>query len=156
MLIAERWEVSVLEAIIIYLSAGAPFGALAFFSRKASGLPPLIHSIIATVGWPIIGAQRIYRKVRRRGDQKLIAAASDEPLEVLRSLTAEVPIEPADIFNIAGHPNPWLATVCYSRSRKKLIRSHIERLTPRESHLAGHEDELPVASVPPVAATVGT
>ena len=44
---------------------------------------------------------------------------------------AEAPTEPAELFAIAGHPNPWLATNCNARARRKVIGSHLDRLSTR-------------------------
>jgi hypothetical protein len=119
--------VSLLEAIIIYLSAGAPFGVLVFFSQRSTARIRIVYALLATFAWPIVGGNRLYRSFWRRADRNDTFHEA-EPLEVLQSLIDEVPVEPAELFEIAGHPNPWLATSCYTRSRKRVIRSHIDRL----------------------------
>lgn len=155
MLIAGKRPVSVLEAIIIYLSAGAPFGALEFFSRKASGRSPFLHSIFATVGWPIIGAKRLFLRAQRYTSHAPLAVRDDQPLEVLKSLLDEAPVEPAELFEIAGHSNPWIATVCYTRSRNKVICSHIDRLRP-ESTIQATENEPHASNRPAETAALGS
>ncbi|HQU92582.1 MAG TPA: hypothetical protein PLK77_09810 [Pyrinomonadaceae bacterium] len=118
---------SFFEALIIYLSAGAPFGVLVFFSQRTSTRTAVGYSILATAAWPIVAARRLARSLSRREDRKRTSSDAS-PIEVLEDLAHEVPSETLELFEIAGHPNPWLATNCYSRSRKKVILSHIDRL----------------------------
>lgn len=122
---------SLVEALIIYLSAGAPFGVLVFFSQKNSRAASVVYSLLATIAWPIFGGYRVYRSLyRRRISNSNVVSAFESQADVIRlleRLSVEVPTKDAELFAIAGHPNPWLATNCYVRSRKKVIDSHRER-----------------------------
>ncbi len=120
------------EALIIYLSAGAPFGALVFFSRRSARALAVFYAIVATFAWPIFGSYRIYRSIVRRKDQSPHVAGEVASADLLEGLLKEVPVESAEIFEVAGHPNPWLATNCYARSRKKVIQAHIDRIPADE------------------------
>jgi len=136
--------VSLFEALMIYLSAGAPFGVLVFFSQRPPTLSAAAHSVLATVGWPVIAGQRIYRSVVRRNDRQQVRGDVSE-LEVLHGLAKEVPVETAELFEIAGHSNPWLATNCYARSRKNVVRSHIDRL---EVATSSSDEEFEITGIP--------
>ena len=86
----------------------------------------------ATLGWPIFGSYRIYRAITRRKNKVPHVDGEVAPADLLQSLLKEVPVESAELFEIAGHPNPWLATNCYTRSRKKVIQSHLDRIPADE------------------------
>ena len=133
---------SLFEALIIYLSAGAPFGVLVFFSQRTPPRTAVLYSLIATVAWPIVAAQRVFRSFSIREDR---TPTETSLLEVLHGLADEVPGETAELFEIAGHPNPWLATNCYVRSRKKVVRSHIDRL---EATTPAVMEEIEIARIP--------
>ena len=121
---------SFIEVIIIYLSAGAPFGVLMVFSRRSNSVWTVVfYGLLATLGWPVLGGFRFYRALTRATDRRTIGHSDDEMLEVLTGLSEEVPTEAAEFFEIAGHPNSLLATNCYARARKRVIDSHIERLS---------------------------
>ena len=149
---------SLLEAIIIYLSAGAPFGVLVFFSRRSAPAPlAILNAFLATAGWPIVGTHRLYRGLVRSRDRQQRVDPAEAPIDVLRRLSQQVPSEQAELFEIAGHPNPWLATNCYARSRKRVIDSHIERsseISPGDR--TPNEPALNEAVISPKYSTVGT
>jgi len=125
--------VSPVEAIIIYLSIGAPFGVLVLFSQRTSKTASVVYASLATAGWPILGTYRLYRSLTRAGSSSRAGAGSvvesqDDLIDLLERLSKQVPTEQAELFAIAGHPNPWMATNCYARARKKVIDSHLDRL----------------------------
>ena len=147
---------SLVEAIIIYLSAGAPFGVLVFFSKRTSIRAAVSYSLVATIAWPIVGTQRLYRSLARRKDRPQTVGEISE-IKVLQRLADEVPAETAELFEIAGHPNPWLATNCYARARKKVIGSHIDRLVATSPSIT---EEFEITQIPEystaVTSTVGS
>jgi hypothetical protein len=117
---------SLLDAIIIYLSAGAPFGVLVLFSQKsATARITVMNAFLAIFVWPISGTYRLYRGLFGH----LRSNSDGGPLEVLQQLSQEIPTNVAELFDIAGHSNPWVATNCYARARKRVIQSHIDRLS---------------------------
>jgi hypothetical protein len=119
-----------LEVLIIYLSAGAPFGVLVLFSRKSSPQPlAVLYALLATLTWPIFGTYRLCRGISRKRERHVRFDPSSQPLEALEIISRELPTTTAELFEIAGHSNPWVATNCYARARKKVIASHIERLS---------------------------
>ncbi len=123
-------EMSLLEAIIIYLSAGAPFGVLVLFSQKSVPAPMAAsNALLATLAWPIFGTYRLYRGLYRRRNAQIRADSDVTTLQVLQGLSREIPTDAAELFEIAGHSNPWVATNCYARARKKVIESHIDRIS---------------------------
>lgn len=127
---------SLLEAVIIYLAAGAPFGVLVLFSQRSAATPiAAFNAVLATLAWPMFGTYRLYRGIIRKRDRQVRSDLEGGPLEVLQRLSQQVPHDAAELFDIAGHSNPWVATNCYARARKKVIVSHIERIskTPMES-----------------------
>ncbi|MDI1241613.1 MAG: hypothetical protein PSX80_06795 [bacterium] len=137
-----------LEAIIIYLSVGAPFGVLVFFSRRpVSSATAFLYALTATAAWPVFGTYRLYRGRFRQSPGRSEYDLDRTPLEVLTRVSREVPVEAAEIFEVAGHSNPWIATNCYARARKRVIDSHIVRLSrlstsePR-SRVSANEDAL--------------
>ena len=126
----EKVQVSLLETVIIYLSAGAPFGVLVLFSQRSTPVPvATFKALLATVAWPVFGTYRLYRGLARQRHRPTRPDSDVDPLEVLERISKERPTEAAELFSIAGHSNPWIATNCYARSRKKVIESHIDRLS---------------------------
>ncbi len=155
----ENRRMPLLEVIIIYLSAGAPFGVLVLFSQKSSPAPiAAIYALLATLTWPIFGTYRLYRGLFRKRSRQIRFDSDADPLEVLERLSQEVPTGAAELFEIAGHSNPWVATNCYARARKKVIASHIDRISKTSDENAG--SSIPVASdaivSPRIPATVRT
>jgi hypothetical protein len=144
--------VSFFEALIIYLSAGAPFGVLVFFSQRTSTRTAVGYSILATAAWPIVAARRVARSLSRREDRKRTPSDAS-PLEVLQNLAHEVPSETLELFVIAGHPNPWLATNCYARSRRRVILSHLDRLETEPHSVA---EEVEPVHIPEYSSTAAT
>ena len=148
-----------LEALIIYLSAGAPFGVLVLFSQRSAPTPfAAFNALLATLAWPMFGTYRLYRGIFRKRDRQVLPDSGGTPLEVLQRLSREVPHDAAELFDIAGHSNPWVATNCYARARKKVIASHIERIskTSAESHKPSISLPDATAASPRVANTVRT
>lgn len=97
--------VSILDAIVIYLSVGAPFGVLRFFSdhdkRRSTSL---LFAALSIVGWPYAALKLVAPFVAGQVDP-----------------TPEISSSPAELFVISGHPHPELASICYRRARRKVI-----------------------------------
>ncbi len=142
-----RWrcEVSLLEAIIIYLSAGAPFGVLGFFSQKSvAASTSIFYALAATLAWPFFGSYRLYKSISRSTDRNTGSLAGESPLETLKALIIEDPTEASELFEIAGHSNPWLATNCYVRTRRRVIESHIGRLSSDDTSSHNNPESIEV------------
>lgn len=147
------------EAIIIYLSAGAPFGVLVLFSQKSAPAPiAAFNALLATLAWPMFGTYRLYRGLSRKRGGQTLSDREGSQLEVLRRLSREIPSDVAELFDIAGHSNPWVATICYARARKKVIESHIDRVSkaPMESRKPSSSFSNESVISPQISTTVGT
>ena len=95
--------VTVVEAIVVYLSIGAPFGVLQFFTEEVkSPMRIATRSVLAILFWPYFA---ISSSLARRKEWQ--------------SEKSSVPDMTA-LFRIAGHSNPQLARICYERGRRKM------------------------------------
>jgi hypothetical protein len=101
--------VSILEALVIYLSVGAPFGVLRFFSGLNEQVwKSWLFAAIAVLLWPWSAIKQVVI---------LLAPAS-------RSWShagGEPSLPDPSLFVISGHPHPELAAICYQRARRKVI-----------------------------------
>jgi len=102
--------VSILDAIVIYLSVGAPFGVLRFFSdRNRRHSAAMLLAAGAVLAWPFFAVRQLFSLLTKR---------TSEPLEE----TGQGHSPEFSLFVISGHPRPELASVCYRRARRKVLR----------------------------------
>ena len=153
---------TIIDAVVIYLSAGAPFGVLVFLGRPADGYyRSVAYAAIAVLLWPFIAVARIAEAFSKSYRQSTFAEKplSDSAGErggihngpnltngqkevldrylTLKSLADKVPEEPAEFFDIAGHPNPMLATVCNARRRNMIVLKHLADATSSYERMRG-------------------
>jgi len=85
--------VSLTEFLIIYLSAGAPFGVLLLSGRRSKlSSESLIHTILATLFWPYVAISRVFRHyekslrkttlLRRNDPSRVIKTGNIRPREM--------------------------------------------------------------------------
>lgn len=101
--------VSILEAIVIYLSIGAPFGVLRLLSGPGERRSTTI--LLATVSvlvWPYSAIRQLIYSLNRR-------------LTRFRGDPAQESSPELSLFAISGHPRPELAAICYRRARRKVV-----------------------------------
>lgn len=104
--------VTIVEAVIVYLSIGAPFGVLQFFSHQ--GQRPIAvaaKSLAAMLLWPYFA---VSWNLARKKWHKIVRTSGKPDMTLL--------------FEIAGHSNPELATLCYERRRRRI--SELDRSSP--------------------------
>lgn len=155
----EDRQMPLLEALIIYLSAGAPFGVLVLFSQRSASTPiAAFNALLATLAWPMFGTYRLFRGIFRKRDRQVRSDADADSLDVLKRLSLQVPSDVAELFQIAGHSNPWVATNCYARARRKVLESHIDRIstTSVESKKLANSRPDEAAASYRIVTTIGT
>ena len=126
------------EFIVVYLSSGAPFGVLVFFSRRSPYLIRRIaESVLAALFWPLVAISWLHRRLllrqRARKQNRPFANFAHGPLreplfieyETLTRALVESrnsTVEPSgELFKVAGHSNPSLAAKCAQRRRDMLL-----------------------------------
>lgn len=143
--------VSVLEAAIIYLSAGAPFGVLVYFSsRNSSAARTLYLTVLAILFWPVFAAVRLNRSFHPAFDRSQLSDSGVD-LEALRRLVPDLTsgrdladtleryirvsedpmqthrsVQGVELLRIAGHSDPELGARCLMRERSRRLADHRE------------------------------
>ena len=150
---------SLVEFLVVYLSSGAPFGVLIFFSTGSRLLPVrLLGSVLAAFLWPFVALSWTHRRlldIKNRADGDL-AQNESPPLEFERdpliweyfTLTRALGDSrrpsndrSAELFGIAGHSNPRLAAICAERRRNALLeRRQTASAKALETHLCDRTD----------------
>ncbi|MGD9627833.1 MAG: hypothetical protein AB7V18_01155 [Pyrinomonadaceae bacterium] len=145
---------TLLEALIIYLSVGAPFGVLVYFSSRGSTAARILYlTSVATFLWPIFAAGRLRRAFRSDfGKPRLSdSAIRPEPLSlhsipgvlghrrISAALERHIGIAegvPSDrgrnttgieLLRVAGHSDPELGARCLLRERSRRLKDHQSR-----------------------------
>lgn len=128
---------SIAEFLVVYLSAGAPFGVLVYFSGSSFALPiRLIRAFSFALLWPAVALAWIHRRLLlgRTADRRLDGLAqptfgSDPVVSEYITLTTAVNDSEdlsgelqSELFEIAGHSSPHVAAVCAARRRNVLLR----------------------------------
>lgn len=152
--------VTLFDAIVIYLSAGAPFGVLVFLGRQNERYYRTLAGAAIAIGfWPVIAASRLgrtasrYLRLRSIPDRDDVSVPVTDVLprshrELLDRFTAlsdlanATPNEPAELFEVAGHPNPMLATVCNARRRHSVVLRHLEEASRCIDELQSSEKSM--------------
>ena len=129
--------VTAAEFFVVYLSSGAPFGVLVFFSRWSPSIVRRIgESVLAALFWPVVALSWTHRRLllRHRGRQPRPSAVPSptlpqEPVLVEYWTLTKALVESrtstakpsAELFEVAGHSNPYVAAVCAQRRRDGLL-----------------------------------
>lgn len=125
---------SLAEFSVVYLSSGAPFGVLVFFSKRSnSRLRSIVASVAAAVFWPLFAISWSHHRLLQ---QRQKAGHTPHPILEIADLThgsliteyvtltralndarsLDTP-RSSELFEFAGHSNPELAAVCAQRRR---------------------------------------
>ena len=120
---------TLVDAIVVYLSIGAPFGVLQTFARERRGiLETAAISLLAMLAWPYLAISWSLGFFSGPSIGKQVPEQN------------QVGYDLADLFRISGHSNPNLAKVCYERGRRRISERGSEPLA----------DGPDVAQIPPV------
>lgn len=142
---------TLLEALIIYLSVGAPFGVLVYFSSRGSTATRILYlTIVATLLWPIFAAGRLRRAFRtdfgkpRLSDSAIglephslhsvpgvlghrrISAALERYIGIAEGMPSDSGRNTPgiELLRIAGHSDPELGARCLMRERTRRLKHH--------------------------------
>lgn len=124
------------EFLVVYLSAGAPFGVLVFFSRtpKVLSSTAILRGFGASLIWPLLALSWSHRKLispksfiparSAKVDAFDADAVVAEYLTLTRALAESKRSalgSATELFDISGHSDPKLGAICHERRRNSQL-----------------------------------